>query len=272
MIFAFRPGFFDFVILALCALTYAALGYIQADAWRRLLIWVGETNVCTSDTRRIYAQTQIAKYIPGNVAQFAGRQILGQRAGWSHMSLLLSTVAELCLLVCIAAAIATITIGAFWADSPIDSTPFMIIAAALALTGLILLRAAPAVMARWCPEVVERIKGLTVWELRVVAFYYVLFFVVSGSLMVFVAEVVLGGFPSHQQWPLLCGLFAIAWIVSTLTPGAPSGIGVRETVLISGLALITTIENATLIATLLRTVTVFGDVLFFLVAGLRISR
>jgi hypothetical protein len=272
VLFAFKLGFGDLTLLVLCAFISAMLGYALADAWRRLLVWAGESEVCPADARRIYAQTQIAKYIPGNVAQFASRQIIGRRAGWSHMSLLLSTVAELGLLVCIAAAIAAITIGVFWTDSPIASTPFMILAVALVLTGLAALRVAPAALAKRWPMMFDRMKVLKVWELRVVAIYYVLFFFVSGILLIVVTAVVLGELPSLRHWPLLSGLFAVAWIMSTLTPGAPSGIGVRETVLVVGLAFITTTGNAALIATLLRVVTVFGDVLFTLVAGLRNSR
>src|SRR5690606_1712746 len=62
---AFRPGAAGTAILASCALAYALLGWVLAEAWRRLLIWTGEAQVQAADTCRVYAQTQIAKYVPG---------------------------------------------------------------------------------------------------------------------------------------------------------------------------------------------------------------
>lgn len=76
----------------------------------------------------------------------------------------------------------------------------------------------------------------------------------------------------YENWPALVGLFAVAWIVSTLTPGAPSGIGVRELVLVAGLSLVAPTGSAILAATLLRVVTVGGDLLFFALAGIRRPR
>lgn len=268
---AFRPGAAGAAVLAGCALAYGALGYVLAEAWRSLLLWAGEAEVRGSDTRRIYARTQIAKYIPGNVAQFAGRQFIGRQAGWTHVGLLLSTVFELVSLVFVAATIATLAIAA-GARGLVDPR-LLLVAAILILAGLVVLpRFGPRALLRRWPEAAQRVAGLRTRNLWPVAALHALFFAAAGVILVFVAQVVTGDSVPYGQWPAVVGLYAIAWIVATLTPGAPSGIGVREVVLVAGLAFMTSAGSAILVATLLRAVTVAGDLLFFLVAGLRPAR
>lgn len=268
---AFRPGAAGFAVLALCAVVYAALGYLLAEAWRRLLLWAGERQVQGGDTLSIYAKTQVAKYIPGNVAQFAGRQFIGREAGWSHVGLLLSTVFELVSLVFVAAVIATVATAA--GARGIVDTQLLLLAAIFILAGLVVLpRFGPrALLQRW-PEAAQRVAELKIRELWRVAALHALFFAVAGVILILVTQVVTGNSVPYQHWPAVIGLYAIAWIVATLTPGAPSGIGVRELVLVAGLAFMTSAGSAILIATLLRAVTVTGDLLFFLVAGLRPTR
>lgn len=268
---AFRPGVAGAGVLALCAVAYAVLGYVLAEAWRSLLLWAGEAKVRGSDARRIYARTQIAKYIPGNVAQFAGRQFIGRQAGWTHIGLLLSTLFELISLVFVAATIATVAIAA-GARGIVDPR-LLLLAAILILAGLVVLpRFGPRALLRRWPEAAQRVAGLKIRDLWPVATLHMSFFAVAGVILIFVTQVVTGDSVPYEHWPAVIGLYAIAWIVATLTPGAPSGIGVREVVLVAGLAFMTSAGSAILIATLLRAVTVTGDLLFFLVAGLRPAR
>ncbi|MDQ8699879.1 hypothetical protein [Hyphomicrobium sp. LHD-15] len=269
----FRPGAAGIAALALSAMGYGLLGWVLADAWRQLLLWSGETNVPSSYTRRIYAQTQIAKYIPGNVAQFAGRQVIGRQAGWTHTGLLLSTVFELLSLVCVAAAIAAVTI----ATGAHDALAWKLlvaggIAAAFVAGGVTALRISPRLLGGRWPDVAHRLASLRLRDLWPVAAYHTLFFITSGLLFIVVTAVTTGKPVAYEHWPKLIGLLSIAWIVATLTPGAPSGIGVREMMLVAGLAFMTTTDKAILIATLWRAVTVGGDLLFFLSAGFRTSK
>lgn len=269
----FRPGLADIAILVVCAVTYATLGLVLADAWRRLLIWLGEARVQAAGTRRIYAQTQLAKYIPGNVAQFAGRQFIGRQAGWTHAGLLLSTVFELVSLVAVSAMLTSIAVVAGAYDAiEVELWQAGAIALLFILLVLLALRIGPPMLAGRWPETAQRVARLRVRDLWPVLVCHTLFFVVSGLILVAVTGVAMSAPVPYENWPALVGLFAVAWIVSTLTPGAPSGIGVRELVLVAGLSLTAPTGSAILAATLLRMVTVGGDLLFFAFAGIGRSR
>jgi uncharacterized membrane protein YbhN (UPF0104 family) len=93
----------------------------------------------------------------------------------------------------------------------------------------------------------------------------VAYFLIGGLVTIFVSDVVLERPISAEYWPALIALFAIAWTAGVITPGAPSGIGIREAVLVAGLSPVASPAGAVLIAGLLRLISVVGDVLFFLV-------
>ena len=65
----------------------------------------------------------------------------------------------------------------------------------------------------------------------------------------------------------LIATFAISWLAGFITPGAPSGIGIRETILVVSLDKIFPGGQGVLIAILFRIITVAGDVLFFSMVG-----
>ena len=80
-------------------------GFLLAEAWRQLSS--GEpTARPASRYHAIYGRTQIAKYLPGNLFHFAGRQWLGRGLGHTQTTLALASVAETVLLVAVASALA----------------------------------------------------------------------------------------------------------------------------------------------------------------------
>jgi len=62
---------------------------------------------------------------------------------------------------------------------------------------------------------------------------------------------------------LLIAAYAFSWVAGFLVPGAPGGLGVRESVLIFLLRDSVPAGDAVLGAVLFRIVTLLGDVLFF---------
>jgi len=66
---------------------------------------------------------------------------------------------------------------------------------------------------------------------------------------------------------LLTGVFAAAWVIGFVSPGAPAGLGVRELVLILALTPLYGKEVSIGLAGIVRLLTTVGDGVFFL-AGL----
>ena len=269
---AFRPGASGVAVLLLCLGAYATADAALARAWRLLLLWSGEASVDPATARRIYARTQIAKYVPGNVAQFVGRQLVGRQAGWSHAGLILSTAFEMLTLVLVASAVALFGISTANVGALVDPVLVWSVSAALVFFGYAVLQWFPIVIARRWPDTAQRLARCRLRDLWGVAALYLVFFLTGGFILVALTNLVSDQPIPWSAWTALCSLFAVGWIAGTLTPGAPSGIGIRELVLVTGLALVAPAATAILVATLLRVVTVGGDVLFFFLAGHRRAR
>ena len=61
-------------------------------------------------------------------------------------------------------------------------------------------------------------------------------------------------------------IFSIAWLTGFVVPGAPGGIGVRETVIIFFIAPIIGEAQGVTVAIALRFVTLLGDIFYFMVS------
>ena len=67
---------------------------INAYSWKLILEFINGTKVSTGDVFRVYLKANIAKYLPGNVMHYAGRNYLGSRLGWKNTEMALSSLLE----------------------------------------------------------------------------------------------------------------------------------------------------------------------------------
>lgn len=230
--------------LALLAVLYAAGGTLLSLAWREVLR-AQDVMTTTAWAIRVYGLSQLGKYVPGNVFQFAGRQALGLVAGHPGWKLASSSLHELLLL-----AAGGVSVSILGAPLFLPSlTPPAALALFLALTALMTLAA---------------------WRLRGRSFAraligYTLFLLLSGGLFVTTVSLIA---PNLQLSGLsllpLCGGFVLAWLAGFMTPGSPAGLGVRETVSLLLFQTVLPERELLLSMALARAVTTIGDVLFFL--------
>jgi hypothetical protein len=98
---------------------------------------------------------------------------------------------------------------------------------------------------------------------------YLLFFLLAGCSMMVVVTVV-SDMPELQSWFLILLAFSVSWILGFVTPGAPSGIGVREAVLLYMLSPLIGASHAFIVSILFRVVTISGDLVFWLILESRV--
>lgn len=240
-----RFGPATYLAIAGLAVVYGASNVLLAFGWRAILSHLG-VDAGRNWTIRAYATSQLAKYIPGNVFQFAGRQALGVAAGIGNRPLAKSTLIELAMASGGGALFLPLLAPHYLpAGGPLSgSLAFAVLAGAALLLAL-------------------RFGGAALG--RAAAFY--LAFLLSAAL-IFVATLALVREPAGPPGtiPLVAGAYTVAWLAGLLTPGAPAGLGVREAVLLallSGVAAGPTVLLAVLVG---RIITVAGDFLFY-VAG-----
>ena len=157
-VLAWRPDAKAILVLFFSIMGYAASEILLARAWRELLLWSGENNIDAGDACRVYGRSQIAKYIPGNIAQIVGRHVLGRQLGWSHTGLVIAGTLELASLLFITSVIAVIGLSLTVVVIDVLSLPLLaVLACSLIIGTMLTLRMGPHIIeSRW-PEIATRL-------------------------------------------------------------------------------------------------------------------
>lgn len=220
------------------AVCYAMALGLLAHAWRTLLQYLG-VNAPTRPVWRIYASSQLSKYIPGNVFQFVSRQLQGAAIGLPHAILLRSSMLE----------VSGLVLGALLPG-------LLVLPRVAGLYGWGILLLLLLVMWLLMRQPQSWLPPTHVW------LFYLLFHVLAGLMFVWLV-LELGGHVDSLYLPILLGAYLLAWLAGFVTPGAPGGIGVREMVLM--LLLKGVVADAMLLQAIIvsRLMTTCGDLLFF---------
>ncbi len=251
------------VPIGVAAPVYGGLSLGIAGAWwwltglyeaRRPLHW----------TAAVWARTQVAKYLPGNVFHYVGRQALGRQIGLTHETLVASHLLEMVSLLMAAGLIGVG--GAIFARSPAVAGVSLPLLVAVTLAGLLVwptidafLRRLPYTSARMAA--LPRLTAGRILRLLAPALVaHGAFLLGTGLLLLMLLRAIR---PIPVSAADVVWIYALAWVAGTLTPGAPGGLGVREAVLTLGLGGVLGDGGAATLALGLRIVTVLGDVVTF---------
>lgn len=238
---AVRPA--EWALIASAALAYGIASVLLGLAWGDVLGFLG----CPAGRLlqlRLHGMTQLAKYIPGNVFHFAGRQAMGQAAGLPGWPLAKSIAWEL---------------GLFASTGAVFSVMLLPLPG-LGNAGRFLLLALG--LGVFC-AVLGKIFGRPV---VLAALKQAAFLAVSGTAF-FCALQILSPDALGERFAAILGAFVIAWLVGLVVPGAPAGLGVREVVLYALLGAFQPSPVILAAVVLGRIVTVAGDVVYFLIGA-----
>lgn len=232
----------DWASVAALACAYAVINGLLALGWHLLLRQRKERQPLIWSLR-VYALTQLSKYIPGNIFQFAGRQIMGATAGLGQKSLLYASAMEVLFLVLAALCFVPVLLPVAF--------PGILPLASVGLAASLLLFLLPGVCA---------MGGR---RLAIAAASCAIFVALSGAIFLGVLTLCGGQLASGHDAPTIIGAFVISWLAGLLTPGAPAGIGVREAILL--LLLDDLVAESVVVTSVVtgRVVTTLGDVVFF---------
>lgn len=245
---------------------YSATYLTSAKSWQLLLHSLGSP----LDYRRclgILTISQFAKYLPGNVGHHFGRVLLARRVGVG-MDVSVTSVGLDTVLAVSAAAFCALgaiqllpEIGARYGFALGRNAAIAAIASAIVIgTALAfpVLRNHLAWAMRRCRNLVargNRVRSAAAW------FQYVINFALGAAALGCIsAALVLQAPPGLSN---LMGIYAVAWLIGFLVPGAPAGLGVRETLLVLGLSPLLGQDVAAATTALFRIVTVAGDGIVF---------
>jgi len=220
---------------------------------------------------KVYCESNLYKYIPGGVMYVLGRNRLAiETEGLGHGKIALATVVEGALFA-IAALVVAVSFSFDYSMTYIrqtfdTATSFVPIVAGLLLIAVVI----PGYIFRKkiAPQLSKLFDSLqkpVAWVLlKRFAFALMLMALWGAS---FVAVLALMGQPMTLGLAVpILGLYLLAWMAGFLTPGAPSGLGVREVVMYMFFGGI--VYSPALLAAMVlhRVLTVMADVLAYLIA------
>lgn len=259
------------------ALLSGAVVAISSWAWRQLLVGSGEP----WPVRPLFvvmATTQLAKYVPGNVAQHFGRVAYALSLGMNAPALAASLLFETLLLLGAGVALGLLVLAldgraaALVGQSGI--APLALLVMVLLVSGVGLVWAMPRVQAlmtksAWARERFRLdVAAPPPRFLARAALAYAACYLMLGIGLWLIMQALGDG--HGPGLPYLTGAFALAWLLGFLAPGVPAGLGAREGVLL--LLLDGRAPDDVVLAGIVaaRLASVLGDLLCFL-AGLVIS-
>jgi glycosyltransferase 2 family protein len=207
----------------------------------------------------IYATTQFAKYLPGNVGHYVARHVLLRQQGMGHSALLMATLGEAGFLVLasLAWAAGALSTVAPWLHVQVTGWQLLLGECAFLFAGVAVLRwlhGRSERLSAWLPLRHAR------WLLPVLPLHLLLFGCMALALIL-PASVLLTN--TQDMW-LLPAVAAASWVVGFLVVGAPAGLGVREAVFLVLLHGHLPETDILLLAAVFRIITFGGDILLLL--------
>jgi len=260
-----QPG----TLLALCfaTLCYMTIYPITGLAWRQLLLRQ-EQNRSAVELAQLIGIAQLAKYIPGNIAQHASRAALALKRGIPLPLYVASIIQETLL-----ASAASIIVGTLLLASTASAANltqyrwalFLLLAGSIGGILLFCIDRPPSENPKLLGRLIRMTGGLPgpATTLKALAAYICNYLMIGLGVWLLASALGLAG---TIDYPLATAAFALSWILGFLAPGTPAGLGAREgimTLILQGHGSSQQIVQLVLLA---RVASMCGDLLSFGIA------
>ncbi len=184
----------------------------------------------------VYTQSNLYKYVPGNVFQYVGRNKLAADMDISHVDVACATILDVLFCVIWTAVISAALLGGKIADLMGKyGRNILIVGAAGIIAVIIVILLIRFKFRDKFKEYISRYskafeKGKR-GQLAKGIMYYLLQNAVSAATYFICLKLIMDGAASAGELAAFTGAFMFAWIIGFVTPGAPGGIGIREGVM-----------------------------------------
>ena len=201
--------------------------------WRQTLIITTGASVSYIETTLVYARSNLMKYIPGNIFQYVGRNEMALRKNLSHIDVALSTVLDVGAII-IATAITALILYFPVIRILLEHLLAGFIPMAILAGCLIILIVCIIIFRKRFIKAFDKLimlfsfKSLLRYSICILYYMFWSFFV--SVLFSVILYGILGYSASILDFRMIMGAYLVSWIVGFITPGSPSGFGVKEVV------------------------------------------
>lgn len=264
---AISSGYQIIIIFLLASVMMLNL-FLSSYSWKIIVEFFENKKVAFLPIMDVYSKSNIAKYLPGNVFQFAGRNVLGKTLEISQFSITAATILEIMflfgtgLLIVVVFFINSLSrvIKLISEREIYRNTFFAVLAIGIILAALvfILIKKKPMYI-----EITKRIisKEFIFIFIKLLVLYS-LGFLIMGCVYYVVFKIILD---TTLSFGVVISAAIISWVVGFAVPGAPGGMGIREAVMLLLLGSFASRDMVALGAVVFRLISIIGDVLSFVV-------
>jgi uncharacterized membrane protein YbhN (UPF0104 family) len=222
--------------LSLCMLVTTVIIIFSCYPWLVFTRSLSGRKIPFSTAMPVYTQSNLYKYLPGNVFQYVGRNQLASDMDISHVDVACATVLDVLFCVFWTAVISVILLGGRIAELMAEYGKNLLMVGSVGVILLILLIIViklkfkdklKSYLSRYSKAFAKDNRPMLLRG----AFYYLLQNTVS-AVMYFVCLKLIIPQADTGELIALTGAFMFAWIIGFVTPGAPGGIGIREGVML----------------------------------------
>jgi hypothetical protein len=236
--------------------------------WKDVLAYFSGQSVRLSEAFPVFSKSNAAKYLPGNIGHYVSRQIFGASLGIKQGHLVIASVLEIFNMVFTALLLSAPFLWDIYRIQNPDIFPviiFLLCCIAVLITVYTVFR-----KTKYFSGFIALVKDKKYWLLLLkIILRSLVWMIVLGGIFVFIMGTkVTVNFTSAA---IIMGANAAAWLIGFVTPGAPGGIGVRESVLLLMLSPYFSAEIILTSAVIHRLIMVLGDISAFLL-GLLVKK
>lgn len=256
------------IFIILMSFGYAIIVYMSSYAWKSILEFINKDKIPFNEITGVYVKSNIAKYLPGNVMHFAGRNLLAGKLGFRQLDITFCTILEVLMLVFTSFILSCIfAMGSLKSSIEYVFTKINVNIAVSIFTALLLLTGLLIWFVCKKTKFLQNYRHLftkNFLKLSVKLFFiYGLTLVVPGVFLLLCLKLILSVHVSAQIVTIIIFSYILSWVLGFIAPGAPGGVGIREALLIFILTPFYTNSIVLLAAVLLRIISILGDLIAF---------
>lgn len=237
-------------------------------SWQQIIQIITKNKVPFPDVEKVFCKSNIMKYIPGNVFQYVGRNEIAVQFDFSHRVILTTTLLDIIANI-FGVTIVSLTCYARGIKIGIDSIRVKITPSLIFLPAVVFLFF--LFLVYWKRKIIlEKILIFcTLANIRRYLFcivYYMFFAVYTGIIYLLVLTQILDMSIANDKIYIVIGAYLLSWLLGFIMPGAPGGIGIRETVITVLLAAYLPSDSVLLAIVIYRIVSIAGDFFAFIMS------
>ncbi len=253
--------------ILILAILYSSLSLFLALGWKKLL------EICVSKTLdktvlSIYLKTVIYKYIPGNIFHFLGRHSLFSSHSIDHKKIAFANALEIIFQLLMVLVI--IFFISLFFDCKIDLGSYFTLSQTKIVLVLLLLMFVVGVVLFKKKYRDILFQKESFFKIVFVLLNHVAFLLCSATILFLVYFLLFDLTFSYEIFFSTIFVGLIAWLLGFIVPGAPGGVGIRESIILLLLPKMAYIspEIALAGALVYRVITLLGEVLTLFLAKL----